>query len=48
MRKLVARGYITEGVILELTLLFYVPKEKDDICMVFDATVSVPKLVVKR
>ena len=38
--KLVARGYISEGVILALTSLFYVPKGKYDIRMVFDATVS--------
>ena len=40
MSKLVARGYIMEGVILALTSLFYVPKGTDDIRMVFDATVS--------
>ena len=41
MSKLVAMGYITEGVILALTSFFSVPKGTDDICMVFDATVSV-------
>ena len=40
MSKLVARGYITEGVILALTYLFSVPKVTDDIRMVFDATMS--------
>ena len=40
MSKLVARGYTTEGVILELTSLFYVPKVTDDIRMVFDETMS--------
>ena len=40
MRELVARGYITEGIILALTSLFYVPKGTDDIGTVFDATVS--------
>ena len=40
MRKLVARGYTTEGVILTLTSLFYVPKVTYDIRMVFYATVS--------
>ena len=38
--KLVARGYIIEGVILTLTSLFSVTKVTEDICMVFDATVS--------
>ena len=40
IRKLVARGYITEGVILVPTSFFYVPKVTEDICMVFDSTVS--------
>ena len=40
MRKLVSRGYITEGLILILTSFFAVPKVKYDIHMVFDATVS--------
>ena len=40
MSKLVARGYITEGVILALTYLLSVPKVTDDIRMVFDATMS--------
>ena len=40
MMKLVARGYITEGEILAMTPLFYVPKVTEDILMVFDATVS--------
>ena len=39
MIKLVARGNITEGVILKLKSFFYVPKEIEDICIVFDATV---------
>ena len=38
--QIVARGYITEVVILTLTYLFSVPKETDDIPMVFDATAS--------
>ena len=38
MRKLVTRGYITEGGILALTYFFYVPKVTEDIHMVFDAT----------
>ena len=37
--KLVARGYITIGVILELTPFFYVSKGTYDTRMVFDATV---------
>ena len=37
--KLVARGYITEGVIFALTYLFSVPKGTYDIRMVFDANV---------
>ena len=41
MRKLVARVYITEGVILVLTSFFSIPKGADDIRIVFDATVSV-------
>ena len=41
MRKLVARVYITEGVILVLTSFFSIPKGTDDIRIVFDATVSV-------
>ena len=40
MSKLVARGYITEGVILTLTPFSFVTKGTDDIHMVFDATVS--------
>ena len=40
MRKLVARGYITEGVILTLASFFSVPKGTHGIFMVFDATVS--------
>ena len=40
MDKLVARVYITEGVILAPTPFFYVPKETDDIRMVFDLTLS--------
>ena len=40
MSKLVARGYITELVILALTSLFSVPKVTYDIRMVFDETVS--------
>ena len=40
MRKLVARGYTTEGLILALLSLFSVPKVIDDIRMVFDETVS--------
>ena len=40
MSKLVARGYIMEGVILGLTSLLSVPKQTSDIRMVFDATVS--------
>ena len=36
--KLVARGYITEVVILALTSFFTVPKVTDGIRMVFDAT----------
>ena len=38
--KMVARGYIMEVTTLALTSLFYVPKVKDDILMVFDATTS--------
>ena len=41
MNKLVARGYITEEVILALTSFFSVPKGTDYIHMVFDATVIV-------
>ena len=41
MRKLVARGYITEGVILALKYLFSMPKGTDDIHMMFDETVIV-------
>ena len=40
MSKLVARGYITEGVILSLKYFFSVPKVTDDIRMVFNVTVS--------
>ena len=40
MIKLVARGYMKEGVILALTSFFYMTKGKDDIRMLFDATVS--------
>ena len=40
MIKLVARGYITEGVILSLKSFFSVPKGTDDIRMVFNVTVS--------
>ena len=40
MRKLVTKGYITEGVILGMTSLFFVLKRIDDIRMVFDATLS--------
>ena len=40
MRKLVSRGYITEGFIIALTSFFSVPMGTDDIRMVFDATVS--------
>ena len=40
MRKLVSRGYITEGVILEMTYFFYVPKGAEDIHMVFDEIIS--------
>ena len=42
MRKLVVGCYITEEVILTLTSFVSVPKVRDDICMLFDATVSVP------
>ena len=38
--KLVARSYITEGVILANTSFFSVPNGTDNICMVFDATAS--------
>ena len=41
MNKLVARGYITEEVILALTSFFSVPKGTDYIHMVFGATVIV-------
>ena len=40
MIKLVSRGYITEGVILVLKSLFSVPKVTEDVCLVFDATIS--------
>ena len=40
MRILGARAYITEGVILTLKPLFYVPKGKYDIHMLFYAMVS--------
>ena len=40
MSTLVARGYIPEGVILALTSFFYLPKETDDIHIVFDVNVS--------
>ena len=40
MRILVARAYITEGVILKLTPFFYVPKGTYDIHMLFDEMVS--------
>ena len=40
MRKLVARGYIKEGVTLALTSFFSVPNGINDVRMVFDATVS--------
>ena len=39
MRKLVAMGYIMEGVILTLTHFFYVTKVTEDISTVFDETV---------
>ena len=39
MRKLVAMGYIMEGVILTLTPFFYVTKVTEDISTVFDETV---------
>ena len=39
MRKLFARGYIMEVLILALTSIFSVPKGTYDIRMVFDATV---------
>ena len=38
MGKLVARGYITKGVILALKYFFYVPKGTYDTHMVFYAT----------
>ena len=41
MSKLVARGYISEGVNLKLTSLFSVLKGTEGIRMVFDATVIV-------
>ena len=40
MSKLVARGYITEGVILAFTSFFSFPKSTEYIRMVFDNTVS--------
>ena len=40
MSKLVARGYITEGVILANTSFFSVPNGINNIYMVFDATDS--------
>ena len=40
MRKLVARGYITEGVILTQISFFSVPKGTDDIRILFYVTVS--------
>ena len=40
MKKMVARGCIMEEMILSLTSFFYMPKVKDDILMVFDATIS--------
>ena len=40
MSNVFARGYITEGGILELTYLFSVPKGTYDIRTVFDETVS--------
>ena len=40
MSKLVARGYITEGVVLANTSFFSVPNGIDNIYMVFDATDS--------
>ena len=40
IRKLVSRGYITEGVILTLISFFFVPKRTDNIRIVFYATVS--------
>ena len=42
MRKLVVRGYITEEVILKLTSFVSMPNVTYYICMLFDATVSVP------
>ena len=39
--KLVSRGYIMGWVILKIILFFYVPKVTQDICMFFDATVSI-------
>ena len=36
MSKLVARGYIIEGLILALTSLFYLPQRTQDIRMVFN------------
>ena len=40
MRKLVFRGYITEGVILVLTSFFSVTRLTGGILTVFDATVN--------
>ena len=40
MSKLVARGYITEVVIIALTYFFSLPLVTEDIYMIFDATVS--------
>ena len=40
MSKLVARGYIREGVILVLAPFLSVSKVTEDICMVLDTTVS--------
>ena len=41
MINLVARGYMTELLILTLTSLFSVPKVTEDISMVFNTTVRV-------
>ena len=39
MSKMVARGYITEGVIIALASFLYVPKGTENIHMVFDVTI---------
>ena len=46
MIKLVARGYITEGLILLLTYLFSIPKVTKYIHILFDATVRGSKTYV--